>query len=153
MLYADPIEDGQYIRIGRYTLDEVLPFVIAPERLLRLKRSGVKKGSAEYIQTTERDFDGHMVKMYSQRYQLFAVKGVKGVECVGCGLKGEYFGLEKNKGQEGNRYHFNLYGIRDGAEVLITKDHIVPKSKGGQNILDNYQVMCFNCNIEKGDSL
>jgi len=146
MLLPYPIEHGQYIRIGKYTLDEVLPFVIAPESLLK---SGVKKGSSKYIDITERDYDGHMVKMTSQRYQLFAVKEVK---CVGCGVKGEYFGLEKIKGQEGDRYHFNLYGIKNGVEVLITKDHIIPKSKGGQNILDNYQIMCFDCNIEKGDS-
>jgi len=150
MVLPFPIEHGQYIRIGIYTPNEVLPYVVAPKCLLELKRSGVQRGSTEYIQITEHNFDGHMVKMDSQRYQLFASKGV---ECVGCGLKGEYFGLEKNRGQEGDRYHFNLYGQRDAVEILVTKDHIIPKSKGGQNILDNYQVMCFNCNIEKGDSL
>lgn len=150
MILTIPYEHGQYIRIGKYTLEEVLPFAVAPKRILELKRSGVKKGSDEYIRITERDYDGHMVKMVSQRYQLFASKGV---ECIECGLKGEYFGLEKTKKDEGNRYHFNLYGIRDGVEIILTKDHIIPKSKGGSNTLDNYQIMCFDCNMEKGDTL
>ena len=65
-----------------------------------------------------------MVRMTSQRYQLFASKGVT---CVNCGVVGEFFGLEKSKYQEGDRYHFNLYGIKNGNEVMITKDHIIPK--------------------------
>ena len=145
-----PLEIGRYIRIGEFTLDMVLPYVVDPSILLKLKQSGVKKNSPEHILATERSFDGHMVKMTSQRYQLFKTKGVT---CVECGLVGEFFGLEKNRGQEGERYHFNLYGIRDGQEVLMTKDHIMPKSKGGLNTLDNYQVMCFDCNMEKADKI
>ena len=143
-------EHGQYIRIGEFTLDMVLPYVVGEEVVTNLNKCRVKKGTPKYAEATEREYDGHMVKMASQRYQLFALRGVT---CVGCGVVGEFFGLEKNKGQEGDRYHFNLYGIRDGQEVLMTKDHIIPKSKGGKNTLDNYQVMCFECNTEKADSL
>ena len=144
-----PLECGQYIRVGEFTLDIVLGQIIDPSILLELKKSGVKRNTPEYILATKKLFDGHMVNMTSQRYQLF---NVKGVTCVGCGLVGSFFGLEKIKGQQGNVYHFNLYGIREGVEVLMTKDHIIPKSKGGSNTLDNYQVMCFDCNIEKGDT-
>ena len=144
-------EHGQYIRIGEYSLDEVLPYVVNTSTILKLKKSRVKKGTDAWIEQTEREYDGHMVKMSSQRYQLFASKGVT---CVECGLEGKFFGLEKTKHDEGNRYHFNLYGEDEiGCEVLITKDHIQPKSKGGKNTLDNYQVMCFECNVEKADKL
>jgi len=145
-----PYKHSQYIRIGEFTLDSVLPYVVDNKILTELRRSKVKKGSIKYIAATERSFDGHMVKMTSQRYQLFASKGVT---CVSCGLVGEFFGLEKICYQEGDRYHFNLYGVRDGREILMTKDHIVPKSMGGKNTLDNYQVMCFECNAEKADTV
>jgi len=145
-----PYEHGQYIRIAEYSIDDVLPFVINTATMMKLKKLKLRPKHPEFREVAEKDFDGHMVKMYSQRYQLFASKGVT---CVECGLAGAFFGLEKSKFQEGDRYHFNLYGIRNGEEVLITKDHIMPKSKGGKNHLSNYQVMCFECNVEKADTI
>jgi 5-methylcytosine-specific restriction endonuclease McrA len=35
----------------------------------------------------------------------------------------------------------------------MTKDHIVPKSKGGKDMLSNTQTMCVICNTKKGDTL
>lgn len=91
-------------------------------------------------------FDGHLVKVYSQRYQLFFTKGVV---CCNCKVKGEFFYKEKD--QLSKSYHFNLYGVdNNGDEILITKDHIIPRSKGGQNTLRNYQTMCTICNQKKG---
>ncbi len=145
-----PLKHGQYIRIAEYTLDEVLPFVVSRRIMSDLLERKVKKKAPEYIEKTQRNYDGHMVKMGSQRYQLFQSKGVT---CVSCGLVGEFFGLEKAKHQEGDRYHFNLYGVRDGLDVLITKDHIIPKAKGGSNGLKNYQVMCLECNRDKADTI
>jgi len=145
-----PYEHGQYIRVAEYSIGEVLPYVINDFKLIKLKKQGIKKGTSDFISITERNYDGHMVKMYSQRYQLFASKGV---ECVHCGLVGVFFGLEKIINQEGDRYHFNLYGIRDGQDMLITKDHIIPKSKGGKNSLSNYQVMCYACNSDKSNNI
>ncbi|MEE3344761.1 MAG: HNH endonuclease [Bacilli bacterium] len=89
--------------------------------------------------------DGEKVHTNSQRYKLFMTYGCT---CCKCGLKAEYFALEKYKDQ--NRYHLNLYGIKDGKEILFTKDHIIPKSKGGKSKLENYQTMCSICNQRKG---
>ena len=87
-----------------------------------------------------------MVNMASERYRLFAEKGIK---CVTCGLEGNIFALEKNPLD--TVYHFNLYAVDEGGnETLMTKDHIVPKSLGGPNRLDNYQTMCTKCNSNKG---
>ena len=91
-------------------------------------------------------FDGEEIKADSQRYKLFKRDGCK---CCKCGLKAQYFALEKHIDQP--RYHLNLYGVKNGKEVLFTKDHIVPKAKGGRNTMDNYQVMCITCNEAKSD--
>jgi hypothetical protein len=92
-------------------------------------------------------FDDDIIKMESQRYRLFKRDGVT---CVCCGNDGKFFRKEKNLDKD--RFHFNLYGYdKKGNEVLYTKDHIYPKSKGGKNTLTNYQVMCSPCNHEKGN--
>jgi len=39
----------------------------------------------------------------------------------------------------------------DYQEKDMEVDHIVPKSKGGGNYYENYQLLCGNCNRTKGD--
>jgi len=100
----------------------------------------------------EMNFRGHPVRMDSQRYRVFKEKGTT---CVTCGLKGRHFRLERHaldKRIARNRFHFNLYAVNGaGQEVLMTKDHIIPKSRGGNNKLENLQPMCRHCNEKKGD--
>lgn len=69
----------------------------------------------------------------------------KGCECVVCGTKGVHLirGLAPNGG-----IHIDLY-TEDFR--LMTIDHIIPKSKGGSNNLDNLDPMCEKCNTKKGD--
>ena len=58
--------------------------------------------------------------------------------------------FEKNKMSNAGSFHLNLYGIdENGNEVLFTKDHILPKSKGGNDYITNYQTMCERCNKNK----
>lgn len=59
--------------------------------------------------------------------------------------------MERNGKDE--PYHMNLYGTKNGQEILFTKDHILPKSKGGTNTMDNYQIMCRICNEKKADKI
>jgi hypothetical protein len=47
--------------------------------------------------------------------------------------------------------HFNLYAEEDARLILMTKDHILAKSKGGQDVLENFQTMCAICNNLKGN--
>lgn len=95
--------------------------------------------------------DGDTVRGCSQRYQLFFTKGVK---CCCCGIEGKFFRKERIRKMNTKRYHLNLYAINDdGIEVLMTKDHIIPASKGGENKLCNYQTMCEICNKKKGNQM
>jgi len=94
---------------------------------------------------------GEKINALSDRYKTFFTKGYK---CVTCGIQGEYFALEKDAISKTNKYHLNLYAKdKSGEEVLMTKDHILPKSKGGKCIVDNYQTMCTICNFNKGNSI
>lgn len=93
------------------------------------------------------DFDGDLIKGNSQRYQTFFTKGCK---CAACGIEGKYFAEERHL--KDKTYHLNLYAIdNEGHEVLMTKDHIIPKSKGGIDDISNYQTMCQPCNRAKGN--
>lgn len=50
--------------------------------------------------------------------------------------------------------HINLYAVDDdGSLILMTRDHIVPRSKGGLDVLENLQTLCQPCNSEKADNL
>lgn len=106
--------------------------------ILPLLRDAKKTGKDLMI------INGVPVKITSQRYIVFQ----KSLTCCKCGLTGEYFAIERNI--DSTTYHLNLYGKNNkGEEVLLTKDHIKPKSLGGKNHHSNYQTMCVDCNTEK----
>lgn len=91
--------------------------------------------------------EGYEVYKRSMRYKTFIEKGYK---CACCGRVGAYYALECNEGSNDKRAHFNLYSEDD---VLMTKDHIFPKSKGGKDAIENMQTMCTVCNSEKGSKI
>ena len=97
------------------------------------------------LTTLIRVFNDVPISMKSARYKLFKEKGVK---CIACNVKGTHFRVQRHSSTQ--RYHLNLY-TNDG--LLMTKDHIIPKSKGGGNTQDNYQPMCTICNREKDNKL
>lgn len=126
---VQPIERFLMIRYGRYPLEPIL------EAIGRT----VETNKTVY-------YEGVRIKP-SHRLQLFYLKGIT---CGTCGIVGEFFAAE---GTEGVTPHLNLYAVdENGDDVLMTKDHIVPKSRGGANALRNYQTMCSPCNGAKADT-
>lgn len=118
--------------LGEFSVQEVLPFIS--------------------IQETKREFqigeNVFTVKMNSDRYVVFK----NNLKCVACGLEGTKFVLEKHPNDKSP--HFNLYGDDNGKMVLMTKDHIKPKSKGGEDSYSNYQTLCSTCNnLKSNDNL
>lgn len=96
-----------------------------------------------------KEFDGDKIRANSHRYQTFHKKGVS---CCRCGVRGSFF-VKECSGDAG-LYHLNLYGFDSLNNIqLMTKDHIIPKSRGGKNELSNYQPMCERCNAKKGNDL
>jgi hypothetical protein len=118
------------IKLGEFTLDEVIPFITNdPER----KEYKVKNTI-------------YQVKMNTDRYHVFK----NNMFCVSCGLEGTKLLLECYPADM--IPHFNLYGEEDNKLVLFTKDHITAKAFGGEDTLDNFQTMCSTCNTLKAHS-
>lgn len=100
------------------------------------------------VEDTKRSYDvgdkTYVVRMNSDRYHVFKANQI----CVACGLVGSKMILDINPGDQSP--HFNLYAEEAGRLVLMTKDHILAKSRGGEDVMDNFQVMCAPCNNLKG---
>jgi len=93
--------------------------------------------------------DGEKFNYTSQRLRLFKEKGLT---CVTCGIEGSVYIFETHNLE--TVPHLNLYALNgDNKLVLMTKDHIQPKSKGGANAHENYATMCSPCNEAKADKL
>jgi hypothetical protein len=113
------------IRLATYSLDRILPFIGCQDRF---------------------NLDGDFVNVTSLRLRCFKMKGLT---CVRCGLVGEFFAKEKSAVYD-KTCHLNLYAIGNGTEVLMTRDHIVPRCEGGKDNMSNSQTMCMPCNSKKG---
>ncbi|ACV50164.1 putative HNH endonuclease [Delftia phage PhiW-14] len=74
-----------------------------------------------------------------------------GVVCEGCGRVGQFFAVERPLNSTDHRqWHLNLY---DAEGMLMTHDHVIPRSKGGKDNTDNTQTMCYECNQRKADRM
>lgn len=112
--------------------------------VISLEELRIAMGSGErYL-----EIGGVPMPLRKDRLRLFMRDELK---CVKCGLAASFAAGERVRGTETN-CHLNVYGTRNGGDVLFTKDHILPKSQGGANRLDNYQIMCQPCNGQKGNS-
>lgn len=139
---AKKFSKQKYLRKETYSPSEVLDFI--PDLSTLPPKTKLKK--------IKRDYDGDAMKMVSDRYYTFA----KSLKCAFCDLVGSIMCKEKSFDKHGNiqegGFHFNLYAIdANGEEMLMTKDHILAKSKGGLNHIDNYTTCCSKCNFQKQD--
>lgn len=103
-----------------------------------------------YIGSGRREYCGKVVRVNGVRLKVFKRDG--GV-CYMCGLQATHFAIESSPGQD-DHYHINLYALSpEGKEVLMTRDHVHPKSKEGSDDLDNAQTACSPCNARKSDKV
>ena len=123
---------GGYEKFKKLSLSEVLPAIGSGRKLF----VGLIDGVEIHVNTS------------SVRLRTFK----KNLTCVDCGISGLHFWAECNPGCF--NYPLNLYGINEaGDEILMTKDHIIPRSKNGKDTIDNMQTMCTKCNDKKGNTI
>ena len=121
--------------------------------------NGKHKGDPtdSYIELTNAHGHVYSVKVSSLRLELFK----RDPKCVSCDRVGSLWLLQSHRPHE--TPHLNLYHVgeenqewkklsEDGM-VMMTKDHIVPRSLGGPTSLANLQTMCTICNAKKGQRL
>lgn len=87
----------------------------------------------------------YYVRMNSDRYFVFSNNRF----CTSCGIEGTKMILDKHPNDASP--HFNLYAEEKGRLILMTKDHIIAKSKNGEDALSNYATCCSICNNLKGN--
>jgi 5-methylcytosine-specific restriction endonuclease McrA len=115
------------ITVARFDPEEIFPYV--------------------YFNSRGFNYNGITIKTTSTRLYCFK----NNPSCVCCGIKGTIFLLQKHLESE-HTPHFNLYAEEEGELILMTKDHIVPVSKGGPTKQSNLQTMCCLCNNLKKNS-
>lgn len=128
--------NNTYISVAKFQIDEIFELIKSFKN--RQSENRKEKGRIEY--------KGFNFNVKSLRLDTFHEKGLI---CATCSNTGAYFSLETQVGDQA-KPHLNLYTI-DG--ILMTKDHILPKSKGGKDHISNMQTMCYYCNQKKGDSV
>lgn len=128
------MKDPNLIRKELIEIPEVLPLIIYTPKEL----------SATSFPEALKTVNGDRINMTSLKLQTFKSSGTR---CKICGIKAAYFAKEKYANEP--YFHLNLYALKGDEEVLMTKDHIVPVSKGGRDKLNNYQTLCVECNRKK----
>lgn len=120
-----------------------------PDYIMDKKRYGIEEileqiGEEPYI-----ELDGKKVRINTRTLKCFRYKGTT---CASCGREGVFFKLVRYK--ELDYYHPWLFARHEKhGIVLMTKDHIYPKSLGGTDGFENLQVMCATCNSKKGSEV
>ena len=123
-----------YTHIKSYCPDDILKLVGSKNEFIEVVIDGIK----------------NQVHLTSLSLQCLKRSRI----CIKCGLEGTIMNLDMfGPGSDKEGYYFHLYAVFEGELRLMTKDHIVPKSKGGTNHLGNLQTMCDECNNKKSNKL
>jgi hypothetical protein len=86
-------------------------------------------------------------------WNLFKTLQGQPIKCWSCGCEADRWIADRGKNNLVGHPVLNLYGIKDDCIVLMNRDHIIPKSLGGTDALENLRPACEVCNGARGNSL
>ena len=133
---------SSYDKARKLTLEEVIPYINQNYK------------SAATLQFWCPDIEEEIkVHLYSSRIRLIG----RTQNCAACKIKGDHFWVESNcKCPDTGKpiaWHLNLYALNyHGDPVMMTLDHIKPRSKKGTKMPENIQLLCTKCNEAKNDN-
>ncbi len=117
-----------FLKPERYAIDEIVEYINSDESYVILNDT--------------------RVKVEGLRLNTFT----KHTVCSSCGRAGSHFRIASNNDSKNGPHSFHLCLWSDD-KIQMTKDHIIPKSKGGADHLSNMQCMCTKCNMKKGNKM
>lgn len=112
----------------------------------------------ETLRLSLRSVGQRTVLVNDERYNIANLKtfAMHGCKCVRCGREGNKLlaWIDNGGGKHVDLFHVSRSGpSRARTNVMMNRDHIIPKSKHGSNTDWNYQPMCVKCNTKKGNNL
>ena len=76
------------------------------------------------------------------------------IKCWSCGAQADRWIAEKGRNDRIGSPVLNLYGINhENKLVMINRDHIIPKSLGGVDSIENLRPACDLCNGARGNEV
>jgi len=94
---------------------------------------------------------GKPTNITASRTVKTAIKNKK--RCISCGGESSYVAVVKNINTSRENVIFLIDNDLGDRFVPLTKDHIIPKARGGTDTFKNLQCMCLDCNSEKADNV
>jgi len=86
-------------------------------------------------------------------WSLFATLEPGPIRCWSCGCYADRWVADKGQNDKLGPPVLNLYGIRRGKLVLMNRDHIIPRSLGGTDAIENLRPACEVCNGRRGNAI
>lgn len=138
--------ENLYYRFERFAPQDVFAMMKEPDRSVR-------------------EMEGYSLNKLRSPRLLTYLRG--GCKCRACNRVGTHFYAEILMKQETFLQwyfdplnhplpvaHLNLYGTdSSGREFMMTSDHVVPRSRGGSDGVENRVPLCDRCNFLKGNDV
>lgn len=128
--------------MGKHSQYNHLAYLPVEDVIIKIKQEPSKE-KAIFIVNGEQ----YKINVDSTRVRLFKNNRT----CVRCGIVGNIFAIDNQITRPNKNPHLNLYHYNPETKeyIMMTKDHVIPDSKGGKDHLSNLQCMCEECNERK----